>query len=651
MPAPQPSSISDPEVADALRRIQQAARRPAGDPETKNVTVDGRVVRVPFPFPSPADWRDGWIYFLMLDRFDNPAAPPRSGRWDRRFGFRQGGTFEGVRRRLGYLRDLGATALWLTPVLRNPAPDGPGFEFNYHGYQAQDFLHVDPRFGSDGTQAAAERELAALVDEAHARGLSVILDVVLNHAAQVFDYVRGGQAEADFGDPAVMNAPLGQEPPIRWRDGSGRPNPAWQPDLPPPDQLGPDDAVWPSDLQRKEFFRRRGHKLTDDPGASFVRGDFGTMRQLVVEYNAAAPGQDSLRQRYGPAPVLDVLVRAYEYLIARYDVDAFRIDSVKYVSPQMVETFGNAMREFALSAGKRNFFTFGEIYDQEAVVDRFVGRHAGTREGFGIDAALDFPLFFVLPKVVKGQLGVEAVRQVIENRKRGEEGQVSSHGEAGQYFVSFLDNHDQNERFHHPQTPDAQVTQGLALLFGLQGIPCLYYGTEQGLTGTTDDAGGPDLGSMESVREALWGKPGAFDPQNPFYGQVRALAGLRAAEPALRYGRIYPREVSGNGTDFGHSTGVGGVIAFARVVTDREAVVLANTGAGPFAGEVLLDLDLSRGGRVMRLAYTNQGAAGAPVTTRAATIKPASVSGTPADTVATLAVTLRPGEAQVWVPD
>ena len=76
-----------------------------------------------------------------------------------------------------------------------------------------------------------------------------------------------------------------------------------------------------------------------------------------------------------------------------------------------------------------------------------------------------------------------------------EQNLISSHGEAGRYFVSFLDNHDQNERFHHPLTPQNQVTLGLALLFCLQGIPCVYYGTEQGLVGTNNGAGSPTLGS------------------------------------------------------------------------------------------------------------------------------------------------------------
>ncbi len=73
------------------------------------------------------------------------------------------------------------------------------------------------------------------------------------------------------------------------------------------------------------------------------------MCQMVVEYDAQSPGRESLRDQYGKYPVLSILIRLYLYLIARYDLDGFRIDTVKYVAPNAVETFGNAIREFALS--------------------------------------------------------------------------------------------------------------------------------------------------------------------------------------------------------------------------------------------------------------------------------------------------------------
>src|SRR5205807_10243727 len=89
------------------------------------------------PFPSPQDWRDFPIYFLMVDRFNNPSRPPRHAPFDDPgfFDF-QGGKLSGIREQLPYLKRLGAGALWLSPVLKNVPWEGG----TYHGYGIHDFL-------------------------------------------------------------------------------------------------------------------------------------------------------------------------------------------------------------------------------------------------------------------------------------------------------------------------------------------------------------------------------------------------------------------------------------------------------------------------------------------------------------------------------
>src|SRR4051794_30414636 len=133
-------------------------------------------------FPSPADWRDEWIYFLMLDRFNNPTAPPHHTPFDDPFDGYQGGNFAGVRQRLSYIKNLGAGAIWLSPVLKNL----PFAAKSYHGYGIHDFLRAEPRFASN--PANADDELRSLVDAAHDAGLYVIFDIVLNHTGDVFAY-------------------------------------------------------------------------------------------------------------------------------------------------------------------------------------------------------------------------------------------------------------------------------------------------------------------------------------------------------------------------------------------------------------------------------------------------------------------------------
>jgi glycosidase len=646
--------IFAPEISEAFAEARDAASKEA----TKEVTVNGRIVSVPYPFPSPVDWRDCWMYFLILDRFSNDRFPP-NGTWNQRYDFRQGGTFAGVITHLDYLKDLGVKALWLSPVLKNTRPDRP---YTYPGYDTQDFLHIDERFGSDGTRARAEEELEELVAQAHARGIRVILDTVINHAGEVFDYIYHGQTTDQFVDSAVMDAPLGEEPSIQWVNGYGFPRADWQDQIPPGTALSDDDTVYPVDLQQKLFFRRRGAIVSYDRKGSpegFVKGDFYKRRQLVVEYDARPVTQAAIQARYGSRPVPDILIRAYQYLIAKFDIDGFRIDTTKHVEPDMVEIFGNAIREFAHTLGKRNFFTFGEIIASEAEINRFVGRHSTETEGFGVDAALDYPLFFKLPDIVKGLRDVSELTTVFDDRKRVEAGDndsktplISSHGEAGKYFVTFLDNHDRFQRFNHPDALQEQITMGLAVLFCLQGIPTIYYGTELGLKGTVDSQGYPDLINNESVREALWGKSKAFDEEHALYRQLRSLSRLREEQVALRFGRLYFRQVSGNGQDFGFSSGIGGLVAFSRVVSDIEVLVIANTSTRKrFDGHVLQDPDLNRHPRKMHVVYSNLG------TARSTTVQ--QISGArffcgaqfkgSADAAA-LPVRVAPMEVQVWAP-
>ena len=191
---------------------------------------------------------------------------------------------------------------------------------------------------------------------------------------------------------------------------------------------------------------------------------------------------------------------------------------------------------------------------------------------------------------------------------------------------------------------------GLAVLFCLQGIPAVYYGTEQGLQGTVDKN---DLHPEQSVREALWGKPNAFDKQHLLYTQIEALGRLREAQPALRFGRLYFRPVSGNGWDFGYSSGAGGLVAFSRILSDVEVLVVANTNTQTsFDGLVLQDPDLNRQPRRMLVTYSNLGLADS------ATVRViydaclfSGTQPTGKGDISALPVGLAPMEIKVWVPE
>ena len=538
--------------------------------------------------PSPEDWRDLSIYFLLFDRFHNPHHAPKHTPWDGEYSGFQGGTFEGVRARLPYLKALGVGALWLSPVLKNPAWDPHA----YHGYGVQNFLEIEPRLASD--PAHAEAELKALVDDAHAYGLFVIFDIVLHHAADVFAYRVDGKDEAqlDWQEEARE---------VRWREAGGTPREDWTAG---PDGPGPDDALWPSELQRSDLFTRRGDAQSSEKGFH-APGDFSSLKGFDADFEA----EDGTR------PVWDTLIRAHQYLIARYDVDGFRIDTLKFLSPAFTRAFAEGVRTFAREAGKERFFTFGEVYDGDEVIAPFVGNassEGSDQPGMGVDGVVDYPLFFQLPKLAQGadDTTPDTLAELYLRRAALLDGVQTSLGSpAGTDFVTFLDNHDQDTRFGHfaGRNRAARAVLGLGLLYTLQGIPCLYYGTEQDLTGHKTKSRPDD----SNVREALWGKPRAF-AKSPRYKTIAALNALRRDLPALCRGDQFFRAVSGDSHSFSVSPHPRGVLAFSRILDGVEVLIVANCADAKFTGEVLVDYALHDAGTAWAVQWSSTSSPAAP---------------------------------------
>ncbi len=564
-------------------------------------------------FPSPADWRDQWIYFLLIDRFNNPAKQPENGE---PCGMYQGGNFAGIREQLPYLKKMGMGAIWLSPVLMNPL----WFKQYWGGYGIMDFLRIEPRFCLNPKEAIdnpqiADKEFRDLVDYAHSLGIYVILDIVLNHVSDLFHY-------EGMRDAAPWNED--REYKIYWRDSHGIARNTWT-DCDKIPSLPRDAGIWPKEFQKNEYFRRRGEYTKEEP----TKGDFGSLKELATDYHQ--PGSKVY-------PVRNLLIRTYQYLMAKFDIDGYRIDTLQYVESDFARVFGNAIREYALSIGKHNFFTFGEIWlddndhkTTERQIAEFIGRN--TEKDYdliGIDAALDFPMSQHLVNACKGYeepyhlaLHFDARREVLSRL-------VSSHGDAGRYYVTFLDNHDMNARFHNPKFPE-QTKIALTCLMTMQGIPCIYYGTEQGLDGHGN--------IREYVREALWGKENAFSQEHDLYLLLQKLSHLRLQQPALRYGRQYFRPCSGNGKDFAYSPYRGGIIAFSRILNTQEVLVVANTHTSQkIRTHIVIDKNLNPEGKAWNILFS----------TNPDCIKPMKVRNQ--GDCHTVEVTLLPMEAQVLSP-
>lgn len=490
--------------------------------------------------PSPLDWRDQFIYFLLVDRFDdNQNHPPYQpgistpGRDPQQGRLFQGGKIKGVTRRLDYIRDLGCTAIWLSPIFKNRIE----VDDSYHGYGVQDFLEVDPRFGT-------LEDLQELTREAHARGMYVIQDVIFNHTGDVWSYP----------DDQAYYYYEGQSFPFgKWREADPTPG------------LQRDDGVWPQELQDPDAFKRKGEIRDWDNDQEARDGDFLSLKEL----NLQKPN------------VLDALIQSYKSWIVNADIDGFRVDTVKHIEKSAVAIFCNAIREYAQRVGKHRFFLFGEVVADDATIEKYIGRNArleDTNERFpSLDAALDFPLYFELEEVIKGFKSPEVLRQRYERFRT----LYSDHGEAGRYFVTFVDNHDQMarkyRRFMHDNPNPQQAVVALAYLLTGLGIPCIYYGTEQGFDGGGDN----DCYVRECMFGGKWGAFGItghhfFNQQHAIYQGIRAIAQLRKSEPALRYGRHYFREISGNGVDFGYPQSGQCTLAYSRILDTEEVLVALN---------------------------------------------------------------------------
>jgi len=525
-------------------------------------------------FPSPRDWRDVVLYFLLVDRFDNnqdgiplydPDTPPK-GREAEQGRIFQGGNLKGVTRRLDYIKGLGANAIWVSPVLKNRHED----PYSYHGYGIQNYLEVDPRFGNLA-------DLQELVRQAHARGMYVIMDIIINHTGDnwaypgdhPYYYWKGASAPFDLGF---------------WRETDQAPG------------FQEHDAVWPLEFQSPGFYKRRGRIRNWNDPEEAIHGDFESLKELEINQ----------------PQVLDALIKVHKYWIAAADVDGFRVDTVKHLESSPTAIFCNAVREYAKRLGKHNFFIFGEIVGDDRTIQTYIGRNSritGTNERFpSLDAALDFPLYFILEEVIKGFVNPAVLRERYERFRD----LYADHGEAGNYFVTFVDNHDQmsrpHRRFLHNNPFTSQAGLALGYLLTSSGIPCIYYGTEQGF----DGGGGHD----SFVRECMFGgRWGAFDttgchffnPEHPLYQNTVRIAKVRQAEPALRYGRQYFREISGNGEDFGHPLDGRCTLAFSRILDTEEVLVALNLDQHPREDFVTVDANLNPvGAKVANLLTAGQ---------------------------------------------
>jgi glycosidase len=541
--------------------------------------------------PSPLAWENQSLYFLLLDRFsngkekggykDNSNAPARSGStplfkfpqdagsatktaaegkawWDKGRTW-LGGTLKGLESKLGYLERLGISAVWISPVFKQV----PSQE-SYHGYAIGNFLDVDPHFGT-------RADLKAFVQSAHSKGIHVILDVILNHAGDVFEYNadRHPASRSDgtpYMDPRWDGSPYLVE---GFRDPNGNPNLPFAPiDLATHPTAWPDAAVWPAEFQEAGIFTCKGRISNWDHDPEYREADFYGLKDL---HHGAYQGAT-----YVPSPGLLALCDALKFWIAFADLDGFRVDTVKHMDHGAVRFFTSSVHEFAETIGKENFYLIGEITGGRAYAFE-------TMQRTGLNAALGInEVPHLLESVVKG---FQSPRAYFDLFRNSEELALESHSWFRDTVVTMFDDHDQvgsspKRRFCAEPGAWRQLLNVVALNAGTLGIPCIYYGTEQGFDGDGGDDRalreamfGGDFGSLESSGRHF------FNEENWIYKGIAAILRLRAQRPALRRGRQYLRPISGNGIHFGYPEVWGdrmrSIVAWSRLYASEPELLLA----------------------------------------------------------------------------
>ncbi|MEU0900297.1 pullulanase-type alpha-1,6-glucosidase [Streptomyces massasporeus] len=482
--------------------------------------------------PARHDATREQFYFVLPDRFAN--GDPRNdkgGLTGSRLatgydptdkGFYQGGDLKGLTKRLDYIKGLGTTALWMAPIFKNQPVQGTGANASagYHGYWITDFTQVDPHFGTN-------KDLETLIDKAHDKGMKVFFDVITNHTADVVDYeeksydylskgafpylTKDGEPfdDADYADgrrdfPEVGTGSFPRTPAV---------------------PTAKKNVKVPSWLNDPTMYHNRGDSTF--AGESSAHGDFSGLDDLWTERPEVVRGMEKIYQRW----------------VRDFDVDGFRIDTVKHVDMEFWTQWATALDAYAAKRGRDDFFMFGEVYSADTnVTAPYVTQGR-------LDATLDFPFQEAARQYASQGASAQKLAGVFGDDYKYTTGKANAYEQ-----VTFLGNHDMGRigsflKQDDPKAGDAELLakDKLAneLMFLSRGNPVVYYGDEQGFTGPGGDKDARQ--SMFASRTADYldddrigtdrtHAEDAYDTKAPLYRQIGALAALRKANPALTDG-------------------------------------------------------------------------------------------------------------------
>jgi glycosidase len=426
---------------------------------------------------------DDVIYLIMPDRFangdplnDEPAEFPGSHDRGKPRAY-HGGDLRGIEQHLDYLKDLGVTTLWLTPIVKNGAAQ------DYHGYGAVDLYAVDPHLGTLA-------DYQELVQAAHKQHMKILFDVVPNHVGPR--------------NPWVAHPPMPD-----WFHGTPEHHPRAESGVKPPfygqpekKQITNDAFEALADSHTPPQLRR---SLTEGWFAGILP-DMNTENPVVVQYLA----QNSI------------------WWAEVSGLDGYRIDTFPYVSRSFWEQWHTALRKIY-----PRLSTIGEVFHPDPTVTSFF---QGGKKGWdGVDTQLttlfDFPMYFTLRDVLLKGAPVGKLTNVLRQDS------LYPHPE---FLVPFFANHDTTRFSGNPQGTPERLKLAFGLTCTVRGIPEIYYGDELGMAGGDDPDNRRDFpgGWTEDPRNAFQ-KQGRTPEQEDIHEFVKSLLLSRAQHPALRRGKLW----------------------------------------------------------------------------------------------------------------
>lgn len=510
------------------------------------------------------DWRDEVIYQLLTDRFAD-GDPNNDFRKDSSaLAHYQGGDYRGIADKLDYLQELGVTTIWISPIVKNVDADA-GFDA-YHGYWAVALDDLNPHFGDLA-------DLRAMVNAAHTRKMKVILDIVTNHLGQVFYYDINNNGQPDewlAGSGQRMGGGSGSQQ----HEGLSRTteyDPDYDPngvqaytslglsgpakvrffDMPEIFRVPPSPPIF----RHPEVYNRRGRVTSWDSREQTVYGDFpGGLKDI----DTTIP------------EVRETMVQVYVDWVLKADFDGLRIDTLKHVETEFWQFFAPEVRRRLAARGKSNFLLFGEAFDGN---DELVGSYTGEKQ---LDSVFYFPQKFqVFDDVFLRGGATKNIERLFAQRAEhyGEAPQAGGVGVSPrQLLVNFMDNHDV-PRFLFERGDTKALQAALAYLLTEDGIPCIYYGTEQEYWGGNDPAN----------REPLWWS--GYATGGDTFRWIAQLSQIRKTYPALRRGRF---ELTWT-TEHVHDESDAGIVAFERKDDDGDYALVVINAQGKKASQTLDD--------------------------------------------------------------